>query len=176
MANKLFNLAGMTTATVGLFSPQLSAAIPGYLTFEQAGAQDGDIVTYAISDGSNSEVGKGIYYAAGPTLVRARVYASTNGNQQIALSGASQVFLTIAAEDINTVDGFFTLTPGVSTTIVVDPAITINSKFLGAPTPLTKHASVGGTSYEIIDGAFIVTHPNNTYDDRSFSYVIKLNP
>jgi hypothetical protein len=58
---KLFNLARMTTATTSTGTITLGAAVSGYLTFALAGVSDGDLVAYGISDGSNSEVGTGVY-------------------------------------------------------------------------------------------------------------------
>ena len=99
MTNTLYNLARMTTTTTGTGTVSLISAVDGYLTFEDAGVQNADVVTYAIHEGSNSEVGQGTYTSSGATLSRDTVYASTNAGTQITLSGAAQVFITAAAED-----------------------------------------------------------------------------
>lgn len=96
---KLYNLAGMSTATTGTGTITLGSAMYGHLTFAQAGAADGDTVTYAIKDGEASEIGSGVYTASGTTLTRT-VLKSTNSNAAINLSGAAEVFITAAAEDI----------------------------------------------------------------------------
>src|SRR3954471_12264390 len=96
---KLYNLARMTTATTGTGTIALGAAVSGYLTFALAGVADGDVVSYGINDGSSSEVGTGVYTAAGTTLTRS-VTKSTNSNAAINLSGTAQVFITARAEDI----------------------------------------------------------------------------
>jgi hypothetical protein len=90
---KLYNLARMTTATTGTGTITLGSAVSGYLTFASAGVQDGDTVTYAIKDGSSSEIGEGVYTAAGTTLTRS-VINSTNSNAAINLSGSAEVFVT----------------------------------------------------------------------------------
>jgi hypothetical protein len=95
---KLYNLARMTTVTTGTGTLALGAAAPSFLSFAQAGVQDGDTVTYAIEDGANREIGRGVYGAAGATLTRA-VLKSTNGDAPINLSGGAQVFITAAAQD-----------------------------------------------------------------------------
>lgn len=95
---KLYNLAKMTTATVGTGTLTLGSAVSGFLSFASAGVQNGDTVTYAIADGANSEIGRGVYTAAGTTLTRT-VLKSTNSDAAISLSGAAQVFITAAAED-----------------------------------------------------------------------------
>lgn len=89
----------MTTATVGTGTITLGAAVSGYLSFAGAGAANGDIVSYGISDGTNSEVGTGTYTTSGTTLTRT-VTKSTNSNTAISLSGTAQVFITARAEDI----------------------------------------------------------------------------
>ena len=103
---KLYNLARMSTATTGTGTIALGSAVPPFLTFAQAGVQDGETVTYSIIDGTtNSEIGRGIYTASGTTLTRT-VLKSTNSNSAINLSGSAQVLVTAAAEDI--------ITPGAS--------------------------------------------------------------
>lgn len=100
--NSLYNLARVTTATTGTGTITLGAAISGFLTFAQAGVPDGAVVTYAIADGANAEIGQGTYTLSGTTLSRDTVYRSTGaGNTgKITLSGSAQVFITAAAEDI----------------------------------------------------------------------------
>lgn len=113
MVNTLKNLARMTTTTTGIGTVSLIAAVDGYLTFEEAGVSNADVVTYAIHEGSNSEVGQGTYTSSGATLSRDTVYSSTNSGSQISLSGAAEVFITAAAEDFaSLVDA--TGTPGDS--------------------------------------------------------------
>jgi hypothetical protein len=89
---KLFNLTRMTTATVGVGTLTLGSAVAGYLTFALSGVVNGDTVTYAIKDGSNSEIGEGVYTSSGTTLTR-NVLKSTNANAAINLSGTAEVFI-----------------------------------------------------------------------------------
>lgn len=96
---KLVNLARMATSTVGAGAITLDAAIPGYLSFAQAGVVNGDIVSYGIRDGVNSEVGVGTYTAAGTTLSRTPI-KSTNADAAISLSGAAEVYVTPLREDL----------------------------------------------------------------------------
>jgi hypothetical protein len=96
---KLFNLARMTTATTGTGTITLGSAVAGYLTFAQAGVSNGDVVSYAIKDGNNSEIGTGTYTSSGTTLTRT-VTSSTNSNAAISLSGAAEVFITLRAQDL----------------------------------------------------------------------------
>lgn len=105
ITTKGFNLARMTTATVGAGAMTLGAAVSGYLTFALAGVANGDTVPYGIKDGANSEVGLGVYSSAGPTLTRV-VTSSTNSNAAIVLSGAAEVFITPRAQDVAPIDGY----------------------------------------------------------------------
>lgn len=89
----------MSTATTGTGTITLGSAVAGYLSFASAGVQNGDVITYAIKDGNNSEIGTGTYTSSGTTLTR-NVLKSTNSNSAISLSGSAEVFITAAAEDI----------------------------------------------------------------------------
>jgi hypothetical protein len=95
---RLLNLVRVTTPTTGTGTLTLGGAVPGFLTFAQAGAQDADVLAYAIRDGNNSEIGYGTYTASGTTLTRT-VRKSTNGDAAINLSGNAEVVITPSAED-----------------------------------------------------------------------------
>lgn len=97
--SKLYNLARMSTTTTGTGTITLASAVSGYLTFALAGVANGDVISYGIKDGSNSEVGTGTYTSSGTTLTRT-VTKSTNSNTAISLSGAAEVFITARAEDL----------------------------------------------------------------------------
>jgi hypothetical protein len=112
---KLYNLARMTTVTTGTGTIVLGSPVNGFLSFSGAGVQDGDVVSYGISDGANAEVGIGTYTASGTTLART-VSTSTNSNNAISLSGGAQVFITARAEDLtgpSIPGGRLTLSSGV---------------------------------------------------------------
>lgn len=98
--SRFYNLARMTTATTGTGTMTLGSAVSSYLSFADAGVADADVLTYAIVDGSNREIGVGVYTASGTTLTRATILESTNGGSAISLTGNAQVLLTSAAEDI----------------------------------------------------------------------------
>lgn len=101
----LYNLARMTTATTGTGTITLASAVSGFLSFASAGVSNGDTVTYAIRDGANSEIGRGVYTSSGTTLTRASILNSTNSGSAINLSGSAEVFITPAATDLVTYDG-----------------------------------------------------------------------
>lgn len=106
---KLYNLARMTTATTGTGTITLGSAVSSYLSFASSGVLDGETVTYAIADGSNREIGRGVYTSSGTALTRT-VLESTNSNTAINLSGNAEVFITAAAEDIANVNETNTFT------------------------------------------------------------------
>lgn len=97
---KLYNLARMSSETTGTGTITLGSAVSGYLSFAAAGVQNGDTVSYAIKDGSNSEAGRGVYTSSGTTLTR-NVLKSTNSDAAINLSGSAEVFITGLAEDFS---------------------------------------------------------------------------
>lgn len=100
---KLYNLARVSTATTGTGPITLGAAVAGHLTFAQAGVSDGETVTYAIADGTNSEIGRGVIGGSGGTLTRGPL-ASTNAGAAISLSGSAEVAITAAAQDFDVAD------------------------------------------------------------------------
>jgi hypothetical protein len=101
MATNLLNLARMTTATTGTGSTiTLGSAVSGFLSFADAGAQNGVVYSYAIRDGSHSEVGTATYSTTGPSLTSRTVTKSTNANSAINLSGTAEVVITVRAEDL----------------------------------------------------------------------------
>jgi hypothetical protein len=98
---ELLNLARMTTSTTGTGSTiALDAAVSGFLSFANAGAQNGVAYSYAIRDGDDSEVGTAVYSTTGPSLTSRTPTESTNGGSAIDLSGSAEVIITPRAEDI----------------------------------------------------------------------------
>lgn len=95
----LVNRAKVSTSTTGTGTITLGAAADGYQTFAAAGVTDGQSVRYVIEDGSNWEIGTGVYTASGTTLSRT-VIESSNADAAINLSGQALVFITAAAADI----------------------------------------------------------------------------
>lgn len=94
------DLVRMTVSgTPGTGTVTLLAADTGALTFALGGVLDGERVTYGIVDGSNHEVGVGIYTASGTTLSRAIIRASTNGGAAISCTSAAKVYITNSAND-----------------------------------------------------------------------------
>ncbi|MGD0564552.1 MAG: hypothetical protein ABSA66_15855 [Roseiarcus sp.] len=122
---KLVNRAKMTVASApGTGAIPLGSAVAGYQTLAAAGVVNGDLVSYAIEDGSNWELGLGSYASSGPTLTRSTVLASSNSGSAISASSAALVFVTPLAGDIapppwGITGGLPTAMSGTSTTAAI---------------------------------------------------------
>lgn len=127
---KLVNLAKMSTATTGTGTITLLAAVTSFLSFADAGVSNGDVISYAIEDGNEREVGVGTYTASGTTLTRT-VLASTNGGAKLNLSGNAQVFVTALAQDLT------------------DLAKTTVAQNFSAPQRTTRTALTSGTTITV---------------------------
>lgn len=131
--SKLYNLARARTATTGTGTITLGSAVSGFLTFDGAGVQNGDVVAYAIRDGSNSEIGYGTYTSATATLTR-NVRKSTNSDAAISLSGNAEVVITPSSHEfeiLNSLTEFGAVGDGSSndTTAVTAADADANPKF-----------------------------------------------
>lgn len=106
MAGKLWNRAGVSTATAGTGTVTLGSALgavainlASFQTFANAGVTNGITVRYLILDANGAwEYGTGTYTTAGTTLSRTLGASSTGA--LLNLSGSAQVFVTAIAEDI----------------------------------------------------------------------------
>jgi len=120
MAIVLGNRAKMSTSTTGTGTITLGSALSGYQTFAQAGITNGQTVRYTIEDGTNFEIGSGVFTSSGTTLTRS-VTESSNSDNAITLSGSAEVFITASAADIFVNDGATSLTTtGVGTFASLD--------------------------------------------------------
>ena len=118
MAIVLGNRAKMSTSTTGTGTITLGSALSGYQTFAQAGITNGQTVRYTIEDGTNFEIGSGVFTSSGTTLTR-NVTESSNSDNAINLSGSGEVFITASAADIFVNDGATSLTTTGTITAVL---------------------------------------------------------
>jgi len=110
--SKIFDRVKVTVGSTGTGPITLGAAETTFRTFAQAGAVDGDEVEYAIEDGSNWEVGRGIYSATGPTLTRTPSVSSSGVGVALAITLAARVLSVVTTrylEEFNKI----TVTGGV---------------------------------------------------------------
>lgn len=170
MAAALANLARMTTATTGTGTITLGSAVPGFLTFAEAGISDGQELSYAIEDGLEREVGRGVYSSSGTTLTR-DVLNSTNSGAEINLSGNAQVFITALKEDFDNIArtseaqtfakpqrvGLKTLTYGSTVTIDLNDGNAFELTMSGNPTianPSNMASAIGQEVFVVFRGAY----------------------
>jgi hypothetical protein len=104
----LHDHAKMTSTTTGMGTLTLGSAVSGFLSFDAAGVQDGELVVYAIRDGSNSEIGYGTYTASGTTLSRDHIWSTTRSfGLAINCSGNEVVFLEPGSRLMNCIDPYY---------------------------------------------------------------------
>lgn len=100
---KLADRVKETTTTTGTGTVTLLGSVAQFQSFGSAFA-DQDSVSYAIvgQAGTEWEVGRGTYTAAGTTLSRDTVVASSNAGALVNFSaGTKDVFVTAAANRLN---------------------------------------------------------------------------
>jgi len=151
MAVVLGNRAKMSTSTTGTGTITLGSALSGYQTFAQANITNGQTVRYAIEDGTNFEIGSGVYTSSGTTLTR-NVTESSNSDNAISLSGSGEVFITASAADIFVNDGANSLT---TTGVITGGTVEATSD-----TAAGDNAAMGYTSAE----GLILTGQGSTND------------
>ena len=101
-----------TTTTTSTGTYTLAGAVTGYQAFSVIG--DGNTTYYAVTDGTDWEVGIGTYTSSGTTLSRDSILESSNsGNAVNWGAGIKDVFCTYPAERSMYVDGT-TITPAIS--------------------------------------------------------------
>ncbi len=99
----------VTTATTSTGTLTLGAVFSNaFCTFAEAGITNGQTVTYCIEEGSDFEIGRGVYTSAGTTLTRATVLLSkiggTAGTSKMNLAGTATVRIIAAKEDLDVND------------------------------------------------------------------------
>lgn len=157
------NIAKMRSATTGTGTLTLTTAMSGYLTFALAGVVNGERVTYTIRDGSNTEVGVGIYTSSGTTLSRVTILSSTNAGAAISCSGNEVVFITLAAEDITPFANYYSTTPTVTANTTDDATLTLDTETVDH----TGLASVTGNTIVVAKKGWYVLAANAYFSAAS---------
>jgi hypothetical protein len=143
-----------TTTTTGTGTVTLAGAVTGFQSFSVIG--DGNTCYYAITSGSDWEVGLGTYTASGTTLSRDTILESSNSGSAITLADTSNVFVTYPAEKSGHKDATNTI---YSEQVGATNGIFLNAKTVSAnfTIPSNYHAlSVGPVT---IDSGVAVTIP-----------------
>lgn len=151
----LVNRAKMTTSTTGTGTITLGSAVQGYQSFADAGVLDGENVRYVIEDGSNWELGTGIYTASGTTLTR-NVSESSNAGSAINLSGAASVFVAAAAADVSSkayTKSTFTATGGQTDFSVTYDVGYVDVWLNGTKLGTADYTATNGTTVVLASGA-----------------------
>lgn len=94
MTALLLDRVKMTTATTGTGTITLGSAVSPYQSFADANAVDGATYYYLIEDGSDWEIGTGVYTASGKTLARTIIssrISGTTGTTELTLSGSATI-------------------------------------------------------------------------------------
>jgi hypothetical protein len=93
----LADRVSMSTATTGTGDITLGSATAGYQSFATAFGSGSTRVGYAIADGNNWEVGKGVFNGT-TGLTRESIRSSSSGGAAISLSGSATVWCDASAE------------------------------------------------------------------------------
>jgi hypothetical protein len=98
MAGKAGNRVNVNVSTTGTGSPftATTALAGGFQTLASA-FNSGDIVEYAITDGSNFEDGWGVVDAT-QTMITRNVFDSSSSGSAINLTGAATCIITLTAQ------------------------------------------------------------------------------
>lgn len=150
-----FELARMTTATVGTGTITLGTAVTGFKSFAGAGVANSNEVFYGIRDGAHSEIGYGTYTSSGTTLSR-NVIKSTNSDNPISLSGTAEVFIGPFAAVLAAIDATAVHLAGAET-ISGKKTFTALNKFqalLEKVTITADNPASGDNNFDVLTQAF----------------------
>lgn len=128
MSNIFADRVKETTTTTGTGTLTLGGAVASFQAFSAA-VGSGNSCDYCLLSGNGTdwETGNGTIGGTGPyTLARTTIYASSNANAAISLTGTSTVFLTLSAHSI-----------GTGGSSVVSATMTADDAFASTPTTVT---------------------------------------
>lgn len=104
MSGKAANRVNVNVSTTGTGSPfTATTAVAGFQSLSVL--NNGDIVEYSISDGSNFEDGWGVV-GSGQTTITRNVFDSSNAGAAINLSGSATCIVTLTAQGAQAILAF----------------------------------------------------------------------
>jgi len=102
---KLASRANMTIASVagaGLGAVTVGALVGGYQTFTTAGILDGETISYVLQDGTNWEIGEGIWTASSTSFTRpAPQYSSAGVGVGAIITTTGTAFIDALTSDLS---------------------------------------------------------------------------
>jgi hypothetical protein len=154
MALVLADRVQETTTTTGTGTITLAGAVSGFQSFAVIGT--GNTTYYTITSGVDWEVGVGTYTAAGTTLARTTVLASSAGGlARISLTGTSNVFVVYPAGK-----AIFDLADATAKTYLVGTELML-AEDAGVQYQVTASA-VLGSSFTMTQSAYALTNTAGT--------------
>ena len=86
--------------TPGTGTINLGSTIAGYQSFAEGGVTNGQVVSYAVEDGSDWEIGTGTYTTGTPDTLSRTVIESSNSDAALDLTSNAVVFITALASEL----------------------------------------------------------------------------
>ena len=176
MAFVLADRVQETSTTTGTGTLTLAGAVTGYASFASIG--NGNSCYYTITNGTDWEVGIGTYTAAGTTLSRTTVLASSNAGSLVNFSaGTKNVFVNYPAgkavylDTSGNVSALGTIASGTwnGTTIAVANGGTGATSAAGALTNLGAYAASNPSGYTSNTGTVTSVSGTGTVSGLSLS-------
>lgn len=170
---KLFNLVKVNTATAGTGDVTFGAAFSNaFFTPSEAGAVDGDSVSYVLVEGDDTEIGTGVIGSSVTTMTRTVLKSKIGGvagTTKMTLGGTAYLAFTALNRDISapqaintqvfTASGTFT-TPADSTTSTVYRYRMVGGGGGGGGSSHTGAAAGGGGGGAYAEGTFTGVAPS----------------
>lgn len=128
-----------TTTTTGTGAYSLAGAVAGFRTFASA-ITTSSLVTYAVDDGTNWEVGEGTFTSGSPSSIsRTTILASSNSGSAVSWGvGAKNIYVTASASRLVTTDR----TSNITGSLTAMGSVGIGTASPSLPLHISKPAGV----------------------------------
>ena len=163
MALQIADRVQVTATANTTVSFTLGSAVTGYQSFATAGITNGNTVFYGSSDGTNWEVGIGIYSSTGPTLTRSTILSSSNSGSAVSTFGSSvNVWIDYPSSQAvynDPLNGVVTPSTSIFNNNIVDKQLYLQ----GGNNLITySQAFTGATWFQTYAGGGVTVTDNNT--------------